>query len=71
MIYVMSIKHAKLSNSSIESQLFHCAPACGYKFHALEIYLHPKFTTIFQLEAHLESSQTAAVKFFCGNSQHF
>ena len=61
MICVMSIKHAKLTYSLIKSQLFSCAPACGYKFHALAIYLHPTFTTPFQLEAHLKSSGTAAV----------
>ena len=64
MIYIMSIKHAKFSYSSIKSQLFPCAAACGCKFHALAIYLHPTFTSPFQSEAHLESSQTAAVEFF-------
>ena len=64
MIYVMIIKHAKFSYSLIESQLLPCAPACGYKFHAFTVYLNPIFTVTFQLNAHLESSQTSAVELF-------
>ena len=61
MIYVIVIKHNKFSYSSIESQLFHCTPACCYKFHALEVYLHPTFTVPFQSESHLDSSRTSVV----------
>ena len=50
MIYVIVIKHAKFSDSSNEPQLLPCAPACGYKIHALAVYLHLTFTTTFQLE---------------------
>ena len=69
MIYVIIIKHAKLSDSSIESQLIPCAPACSYKFCALAVYLHPTFTAPFRLEVHLESSQASAVELFCENSR--
>ena len=69
MICVIITKHAKFSYSSIASQLLPCAPACGCKFHALAVYLYPSFTAPFQLEAHLESSRTSAVKRFCGNSR--
>ena len=41
MVYVIIIKHAKFSYSSIESQLLPCAPACGQKFHAIAVYLNP------------------------------
>ena len=44
MIYVIITKHAKFSYSSIESQLLPCAPVCGYKFHALAVYLRSTFT---------------------------
>ena len=56
MIYVIIIKHAKFSDSSNEPQLLPCAPACGYKIHALAVYLHLTFTTTFQLEVHLKSN---------------
>ena len=69
MIYVMSIKHRKFSYSSIKSQLFPCASACGFKFHAFAIYLHPTCTAPFQWEVHLESSQTTAFELFCVYSQ--
>ena len=61
MIYVIIIKHAKFYYSSIESQLLPCAPACGYKFHALAVYLHPIFTAPFQSDAHLESNRTTEI----------
>ena len=48
----------------IEFQIFPCAPACGYKFHALAIYLHPIFTAPFQSKVNLESSRTSAVEHF-------
>ena len=48
MIYVINAKHPKFSYNSIESQLLPCAPACGYKFHAPTVYLHPTFTAPFQ-----------------------
>ena len=31
-------------NINPEPQLLPCTPACGYKFHALIVYLHPTFT---------------------------
>ena len=61
MIY---IKHAKFSYISMEFQLLPCAPACGYKFHTLAVYLHQRFTAPFQSEAYLESSQRSAVELF-------
>ena len=70
MIYEIIIKLAKFFYSLIECQLLPCAQACGYKFYALAVYLHPTFTAPFQLEVHLESSQTSAVQLFCGNSPH-
>ena len=69
MIYVIIIKHAKFSYNSFKSQLLRCALASSYKFHALAVYLHPTFTTSFQSEAHLESSQASVVVLFCGNSR--
>ena len=54
MIYVIIIKHVKFSYSAMESQLLPCAQACGCKFHALAVYLQPRFTSPFQLEVHLE-----------------
>ena len=39
----------KFSYSSIESQLLPCAPASGYEFHALAVYLHPPFTAPFSI----------------------
>ena len=39
----------KFSYSSIESQLLPCAPASGYEFHALAVYLHPAFTAPFSI----------------------
>ena len=47
MIYVIIIKHARFSYSSIEFQLLPCALACGYKFHALAVYLHLTCTELF------------------------
>ena len=44
MIYVIIIKLAKFSYSSIESQLLPCAPVCNYKFYALAVYLRFTFT---------------------------
>ena len=38
------ITRIKISYSLIEPQLLPYASACGYKFHALAIYLHPTFT---------------------------
>ena len=46
----------------IELQLLPCTTACGYKFHALPVHLHPTFRN-------LESSQTSAVRPFCKYSQ--
>ena len=63
-VYVIIIKHAKFSYSSIESQLLPCAPAYGYKFHALAVYLNPTFKAPFHSEAHLESSRISAVRLF-------
>ena len=71
MIYAIIIKHATFSYSLIKSQLLPCAPACGYKFHALAVYLHPIFTAPFQSEAHLESIQTSAVELLAETADIF
>ena len=55
MIYVIIIRHIKVSYSLIDSQLLLCA---------LAVYLKPTFTALFQSEAHLESSRTSAVEHF-------
>ena len=34
----------KICFSLIQPQLLPCTPACGYKFHALAVYLHPTLT---------------------------
>ena len=52
-IYVISNKHIKFLYSSIDYQLLPYTPACGYKLHALAVYLHPTFAVPFQSEVHL------------------
>ena len=64
MIYVIIIKHVKFCYSLIESQLLPCRTACGCKFHALAVYLHPIFTARFQSEVHLESCRISTVELF-------
>ena len=34
---------SKISCSLIDQQLLHSTPACGYKFHALPVHLHPAY----------------------------
>ena len=65
------ITTSMISYSSIEPQLLPCATSCGYKFHTLEVHLHPIFTVPFQLETHLESSQKSVAVLSCRNSQYF
>ena len=65
------ITASMISYSSIEPQLLPCAPPCGYKFHTLEVHLHPIFTVPFEFEAHLESTQKSVAVLSCENSQCF
>ena len=69
MVYVIIIKHAEFSYSLIESELLLAHQPAAVNFMHLKSIHTPIFTAPFQLEAHLESSQTSVVKFFRGNSQ--
>ena len=60
MTYLKITKHARFSYSLVEFQLL-SAPASGYKFHVLAVYLHSLFLAPFQSELHIEASQTSAI----------
>ena len=54
---IFYITISKISYNLIKPQLLPYAPVCGYKYHALTVYLHTTFTSPFQLKVDLESSR--------------
>ena len=68
-ITMSDISTSKIYYSLIKPQLLHCTQACGYKFHALPVHLHPIFTAPPIGGAFGVQPSICGGAFFCENSQ--